>query len=152
MANEVERMSEIKVSIVMPVYNVQSYLDECLDTLQNQTLKEIEIICVDDGSTDLSPEILKKHQKADSRIKIITQHNSGAAVARNKGFEQVQGEYVLFLDSDDFYKDNMLEVAYKKACASKADITVFRTDEYDAQKKNLQSDGLHCKEGAASEC
>lgn len=128
-------MDNIKVSIVMPVYNVQSCLDECLDTLEKQTLKEIEIICVDDGSTDLSLEILRKHAAKDPRIKVMTQHNSGAAVARNKGFEHVRGEYVLFLDSDDFYKEHMLKTAYDTAKKQGSDITVFRTNEYDTVKE-----------------
>ena len=128
-------MENIKVSVVMPVYNVQSCLDECLDTLERQTLKEIEIICVDDGSTDLSLEILREHSGKDPRIKVLTQHNSGAAVARNRGFEEVQGEYVIFLDSDDFYKEHMLKTAYDNAKKQNTDITVFRTNEYDTVKE-----------------
>ena len=101
-----------KISVVIPVYNVEKYLDKCLDSLENQTLKEIEIICVNDGSKDNSLDILKKHAEKDSRVKVIDQKNAGVSAARNKGIRSAKGEYVTFVDSDDFIK----EYTYK-SCA-----------------------------------
>ena len=105
----------IKVSVILPVYNVESCLGECMDTLQKQSLKEIEIICVDDGSTDNSLAILEERAESDKRIRVIKQENLGAAAARNHGFTYATGEYVLFLDSDDFFKKDMLKKAYEAA-------------------------------------
>ena len=126
----------IKVSVIMPVYNVESCLEECLDTLMAQSLKEIEIICVDDGSTDGSSAILKEKAKKDRRIRVITQKNSGAAAARNLGFTYATGEYVLFLDSDDFFSKDMLKKSYECAKEQKTDIVLFRCKEYDTVKQN----------------
>lgn len=126
----------IKVSVIMPVYNVESCLSECLDTLMEQSLKEIEIICVDDGSTDGSLAILEEKAKMDKRIRVITQENSGAAVARNKGFTYATGEYVLFLDSDDFFHKDMLKKSYECAKEQQTDIVIFRCREYDTLKRN----------------
>ena len=92
-----------KVSVIIPVYNVEEYLRECLDSIVKQTLREIEIICVDDGSTDNSLEILKEYAKKDNRITVITQKNLHAGVARNAGLAVAKGEYLSFLDSDDFF-------------------------------------------------
>ena len=122
-----------KVSVIIPVYNVEEYLRECLDSVVNQTLKEIEIICVDDGSTDNSLEILKEYAKKDNRISVLTQENLHAGVARNAGLAVAQGEYLSFLDSDDFFELNMLEETYKKAKIDNADIVVFRYTKYDCK-------------------
>lgn len=81
----------IKVSIIVPVYNVEKYLEKCLDSLINQTLKDIEIICVNDGSTDTSQKILEKYSKKDNRITIINQDNAGSSVARNSGIDIAKG-------------------------------------------------------------
>ena len=91
-----------KLSVIIPVYNVENYLRECLDSITNQTVKDIEIICIDDGSTDNSPNILKEYQKKDSRIKIITKKNGGQASARNLGIKEAQGEYIAFIDASDY--------------------------------------------------
>ena len=92
----------VKVSVILPVYNVEKYLKECLDSILNQTLQEIEVICVDDGSTDRSLEILREYEKKDKRVIVLTQENKGAGAARNKGLAIAKGEYLSFLDSDDF--------------------------------------------------
>lgn len=113
-----------KVSVIIPVYNVEEYLRECLDSVVNQTLKEIEIICIDDGSTDNSLEILKEYAQKDNRITVIMQENLHAGVARNAGLSQAKGEYVHFLDSDDWVELNMLTEMYKKANAHNLDIIV----------------------------
>ena len=102
-----------KVSVIIPVYNTEKYLRECLDSVINQTLKEIEIICVDDGSTDSSLEILKEYANKDNRFTIITQQNLHAGVARNAGLAVAKGEYVSFLDSDDWFELKILEETTK---------------------------------------
>lgn len=123
-------MGTPKVSVILPVYNVEQYLNQCMDSIVGQTLKDIEIICVDDGSTDRSLEILKKYESKDDRVKIICQQNAGAGAARNNGLKIATGEYLSFLDSDDFFELDMLEKTYNKAKATKAEILVFRSDQY----------------------
>ena len=91
----------VKVSVILPVYNVSEYLRQCMDSIVGQTLKDIEIICVDDGSTDDSLEILKEYEAKDKRVKVIEQKNAGAGAARNNGLAIATGEYLSFLDSDD---------------------------------------------------
>ena len=120
-----------KVSVVIPVYNVEKYLRECLDSVVGQTLREIEIICVDDGSTDSSLEILKEYAAKDERISVLRQENLHAGVARNAGLTVAKGEYLSFLDSDDFFELNMLEEMYQKAVDNQADICVCEADRYD---------------------
>ena len=110
------------VSVIVPVYNVEKYLEECLDSIINQTLEDIEIICVNDGSTDNSLKILKKYAKKDNRIKIINQKNCGLGCARNSGLNQSQGDYIFFLDSDDYLNPNILEKLYPKALESHSEI------------------------------
>lgn len=122
---------EPKVSVIIPVYNVEEYLRQCLDSVINQTLKEIEIICVDDGSTDSSLEILKEYAAKDHRITLITQQNLHAGVARNAGLTVAKGEYLSFLDSDDFFELNMLEETYNKAIKDNSDIVIFNFYNYD---------------------
>lgn len=120
-----------KVSVIIPVYNVEEYLRQCLDSVINQTLKEIEIICVDDGSTDSSLEILKEYAAKDPRITVITQQNLHAGVARNAGLAVAKGEYLSFLDSDDFFELNMLKETYNKAIKDNSDIVIFNFYNYD---------------------
>lgn len=124
-----------KVSVIIPVYNVEEYLRECLDSIVKQTLREIEIICVDDGSTDNSLEILKEYAKKDNRITVITQKNLHAGVARNAGLAVAKGEYLSFLDSDDFFEINMLEETYSKAKSDNAEIIIFGNYVYDQTKQ-----------------
>lgn len=103
------------VSVVIPVYNVEKYLRQCLDSVVNQTLKEIEIICVDDGSTDSSPQILEEYAATDARVKILTQSNKGQGAARNLGIKKASGEYIGFVDSDDYVEPNMYERLWRSA-------------------------------------
>ncbi len=123
-------MSEIKVSVIFPVYNVENYLRQCLNSVVNQTLKEIEIICVDDGSTDASAEILDEYAAKDSRITVLRQKNGGAGAARNNGLRIAKGKYLSFLDSDDFFELNMLEEAYNCAEKYSADLVIFKSNQY----------------------
>lgn len=118
------------VSVIMPVYNNEKYLEQCLDSILHQTLKNIEIICIDDGSSDGSPEILKDFAARDNRIKLLHQENSGAGAARNFGLEQASGTFLSFLDSDDFFEPDMLELAVEKIESDNADFAVFRCDQY----------------------
>lgn len=105
-----------KISVIVPVYNVEKYLPECLDSIIKQTLKNIEIICINDGSPDNSLEILKRYSEKDSRIKIIDKKNEGVGKARNDGIHAATGEFIAFMDSDDFYPtDNVLEILYNDA-------------------------------------
>ena len=127
-----------KVSVIIPVYNTEEYLRECLDSVVSQTLKEIEIICVDDGSTDGSLEILKEYAKKDERITVITQQNLHAGVARNAGLAVAKGEYLSFLDSDDFFELEMLEELYEHSQSLGAEICVFPADSYNI-KNNTYS-------------
>ncbi len=125
-----ENQGKIKVSVIVPVYNAQDYLEQCIVSILAQTLQEIEVICVDDSSTDRSLEILKKYEKEDSRMRVLTQPNSGAGAARNRGLSQASGEYLSFLDADDFFEPDMLELAYAKAKEDRADMVVFKSDQY----------------------
>ncbi|WP_408071383.1 glycosyltransferase [Butyrivibrio sp. JL13D10] len=111
-----------KVSIIVPVYNVENYLEKCLDTLTGQTLKDIEILAVNDGSTDSSLSILEKYSKKDSRITILNKENGGLSDARNFAFSHINGEYVGFIDSDDFVDLNMYEIMHKTAIAEGAEV------------------------------
>ncbi|NLY46852.1 MAG: glycosyltransferase [Tissierella sp.] len=111
-----------RVSIVIPVYNVEQYLRECLDSVINQTLKEIEIICVNDGSTDSSPEILKEYAEKDYRIKVISKPNSGYGHTMNVGLDAATGEYIGIVESDDYVKLDMYETLYNIAKRNNAEI------------------------------
>ena len=125
----------MKVSIIIPVYNAQLYIRECLDSLLRQTLTDFEIICVDDGSKDSSLAILKEYKNKDGRIKIITQPNTGAGAARNVGMAAAKGDYISVLDADDFFKPNMLEVLYNTATKEKTDVVVCGYSIFDDRKK-----------------
>ena len=122
--------ADILISVIMPISNGEKYLEESLRGVMNQTLKDIEIICVDDGSTDSTSEILLKLAAKDSRIKIITQVKKNAGAARNRGFSEARGKYVSFLDADDIFESDMLEEAFNTAEGSKAEIVVYRSDRY----------------------
>lgn len=113
-----------KVSIIVPVYNVEKYLERCVNSLQNQTLKDIEIILVDDSSTDSSLEICNRLAAEDSRIKVIHKVNEGAGYARNAALLIAGGEYVGFVDSDDFVEPCMFETLYNKAVLYSSDLVL----------------------------
>lgn len=118
----------VKVSVIIPVYNVEKYLEECLESVVNQTLSDIEIICIDDGSADKSFEILQQYAEKDSRIKIFKQENQGAAAARNNGLDKAIGDYLYFLDSDDYIKSDCLEKMYNKITLENSDICVCQSE------------------------
>lgn len=105
----------VKVSIVVPIYNVEKYLRQCLDSIVNQTLKEIEVICVNDGSTDSSPAIIQEYVKKDSRFKCIDKPNTGYGNSMNRGFDLACGEYIGIVESDDYADPDMFESLYNQA-------------------------------------
>ncbi|MBR0270965.1 MAG: glycosyltransferase family 2 protein [Methanobrevibacter sp.] len=128
---------DVKISVVLPVYNVADYLRKCLDSLVNQTFKDFEVICVNDGSTDLSLSILEGYAINDSRFKIITQDNKGLSGARNTGIKYVQGDYVLFVDSDDWLEENALEELYDHVKGFNSDITMFKFKYFNEDTKEF---------------
>ena len=117
--------SIIKFSIIIPVYNVEKFLPECLDSIIAQTFSDFEVICMNDGSTDNSLEILQKYANKDSRFKVISQENQGQGIARNKAIDIAQGRYLLFVDPDDFIEPNTLEKIYEKFQQTDVDIIQF---------------------------
>lgn len=119
-----------KVSVIIPVYNVEKYLRECLDSVVNQTLKDIEIICVNDGSTDGSLAILEEYARKDGRIRIINKSNSGYGASMNKGLQAASAEYIGIVESDDFVELNMFETLYETAKNNCLDLVRCRYFEY----------------------
>lgn len=128
----------IKVSVIIPIYNASEFLEECLDSILEQSLREIEIICIDDGSSDNSLEILRKYEQKDRRVIVISQRNQGAGAARNNGMSVARGEYLSFLDSDDFFEKDMLKEAYEEAHRSNADVCVFDADLFNHSEKQYK--------------
>ncbi len=127
-----------KVSVIIPVYNVEKYLRKCLDSVVGQTLKDIEIICVDDGSTDGSGAILDEYAAKDEQIKVIHQENQGQACSRNNALKIAQGEYILFLDSDDYIREDACEVLFKQALTYNLDMLSFGGTNFDNNSGELQ--------------
>lgn len=115
-----------KVSVVIPVYNSERYVSECLESVMSQTLEDIEIICVDDGSTDGSLGILREHARRDSRVVVIESSHHGVSASRNTGLDASSGEYVIFLDSDDFFEPTMLQDVFAQCEKHDAEIGVFK--------------------------
>ena len=128
----------VKISVIVPVYNVEDYLKECLDSILNQSLKEIEVICINDGSTDGSLEILKDYQINDTRVKVFSQQNKGLGCARNVGLEHAIGEYVFFIDSDDYIIEDTLFNLYSHAKEKNADMTLFKLLNFDNETRKTQ--------------
>ena len=121
----------ILTSIIMPVYNSNAYMQLSLESVLTNCLKNFEIICIDDGSTDNSLKILQQYTLKDSRIKILKQNNQGAAAARNLGLKHANGEYVIFLDSDDYFEPDLIEQSVAKAEKFDADIVIFKAEAFD---------------------
>ena len=130
---------EVKISIIIPVYNVEKYLHECLDSIINQTFKDLEIICVDDGSTDKSSEILEEYEQKDKRFTVISQPNKGVSAARNRGMQQAKGKYIMFVDSDDYIASNACELIYNSAEEKRCDILLF--PHYNFSASTCRDDG-----------
>lgn len=117
-------MSELLVSIIIPIYNVELYLRECIDSVCIQTYEFLEIILIDDGSTDSSGKICNEYEKKDSRIRVIHKENEGQSVARNVGLDVCKGEYIFFLDSDDFIEVNTIDVLLKNCESNNAEVAI----------------------------
>lgn len=124
-------MEKPLVSVVIPVFDIEAHLGQCLDSVVGQTLRRIEIICVDDGSTDRSPELLARYEGQDDRIRVVTQANAGPGVARNTGLMRATGTYLIFLDADDWFEADFLERMVGRAEQTNADVTICRTVEFD---------------------
>lgn len=122
-------MNRPKISIIVPIYNVENYLTRCMNSLLNQTINDIEIIMVDDESPDNCPEICDNYAKQDSRIKVIHKKNGGLGLARNSGLEIATGEYVAFVDSDDYVSTSVFEEAYNKSKEYQLDALYFNFSE-----------------------
>ena len=137
--------ADIKVTVVMPIYNAYDYLRPAIDSVLDQTLREIELICVDDGSTDPTLGLLKEYQKNDARVRIVTENNAGPSVARNKGIVRARGEYVIFLDADDFFEPELLERLVRSADENSLDIAVCGYDVYNDRSARFEAsiDGEH---------
>lgn len=115
-----------KISVIVPIYNAELYLEQCIESVLNQTLRDIELLLIDDGSTDNSFLICEKYKKRDNRIQLYTNKNVGQGLERNFGIKKSTGEYIAFLDSDDQYKENMLEKLYQRAIETNADMVSCR--------------------------
>lgn len=126
-----------KISVIIPVYNTEKYLEKCLDSILNNTLKDIEIICVDDGSTDNSLNILEKYVKLYSNITILHLNNLGGGAARNQGLKIAKGKYLSFLDSDDFFANDMFEKLYNQLEKTDADVCICGINKYSEKEKSL---------------
>ncbi|MBQ3482868.1 MAG: glycosyltransferase [Clostridia bacterium] len=139
---------KILVSVIVPVYNVKEYLEQCLDSIVNQTLKNIEIILVNDGSTDGSDAICEKYVASDSRMVLIHQKNAGLAAARQAGLNVAKGEYIGFVDSDDWLEPTMYEEMYEKATEHGADIVFCNVYRDEAKKEQIYFEpGFYDREG-----
>ena len=123
--------NEIRVSVIVPVYNAEDVVGECLDGILGQTLREIEVICVDDGSSDGSLSALEDYQKKDGRVRVIHQENQGAGVARNTGMKEARGDFLVFLDSDDRFEKELLETGWKLCVETGADVCAWGADSFD---------------------
>ena len=113
-----------KISVIIPVYKVEKYLDRCVNSVLNQTLKDIEVILIDDGSPDGCPAMCEEYKKKDNRVRVIHKENGGLGYARNSGLEIATGEYIAFVDSDDFIEEDMYESLYSDAIKYNADVVL----------------------------
>ena len=136
----------MKISVIVPCYNVEGYIKKGLDSLINQTLKEIEIILINDGSTDDTINILREYEKKDKRIIIIDKKNEGVSKARNDGLKISTGEYIAFMDSDDWYELNTLELMYNKAKENDYDIVACDTQAIYPDKKQYIKSGIEANQ------
>ena len=134
-----------KVSVVVPIYNVEKYIKQCVDSIRNQTLEDIEIILVDDGSPDNCPQICDDYKKLDNRIKVVHKKNGGLSSARNAGMRVATGEYIGFVDSDDYIEVDMYEKMYNTA--KKYDVDFVMCDYYKVFEKEKYQNSLSLEKG-----
>lgn len=137
--DHIPNIQNVKISIIVPVYNIEKYIGQCIESVLDQTLQNIEVICVNDGSTDTSGKILEIYAKKDSRVKIINKENKGLSAARNDGIASAIGRYVLFLDGDDYLAGNTLELLYNEACQNKLDLIAYGAEAF-GDYENVQTE------------
>lgn len=133
---------EIKVSVIVPAYNVEKYIGKCLESLINQTLKDIEIIVINDGSTDSTGDIIENYAKKDSRIKYIKQENTGSSEARNRGIKESKGKYIGYLDSDDYVEKKYYEDMFLYAEKNNLELVVSDFIKETKEKQEIKQDFL----------
>ena len=136
--NAAAGQNPIKVTVVIPIYNALEYLRIMLDSIVSQTLRDIEIICIDDGSTDRSIDVLKEYRDRDSRIRLVTETNAGPSIARNNGIKRARGEYISFFDADDFCEPTFLEKLYEAAVRDNLDIVISKYDIYNEKRSKFE--------------
>lgn len=136
-------MHEVNVSVIVPIYNVELYLEECLESLKRQTLQNIQIILVNDGSTDSSREIAKKYADENSNFILVDRENGGLSAARNTGMAYATGKYVYFLDSDDYIRLDALDILFTRAESENLDVLNFGTVTFDHEKKDSRQTMLY---------
>jgi glycosyltransferase involved in cell wall biosynthesis len=128
---------KVKISVIIPVYNVENYLSKCISSVVNQTFKDIEIICINDGSTDSSLDILNTYAKNDNRMIIVHESNHGQGYCRNLALKMAQGQYIMFVDSDDFILDvRAIEFLYTEITLKELDVLIYSYEKY-YEKKNI---------------
>lgn len=132
-----------EISVIVPVYNADNYLEKTLNSILNQKFRNFELICVNDGSTDSSMEILKLYEKKDSRVVLLQQKKKGAGAARNFGFSIARGKYLIFLDSDALFSEELLLKTYEAAEKHQADIVAFNYSRFEENGKEIQCHGVH---------
>ena len=130
----------VKITVIIPAYNVESYIEECLDSVVNQSFGDIEIVCVNDGSTDNTLDILNVYAEKDSRIRIINQTNHGLSYSRNIAMENARGEYICFLDADDYLDLDTLEKTYAISEEKSLDFVIFKLIDFDDETRELKAD------------
>ncbi len=136
--------NQTSISVIMPVYNAETYLRQALDTVLSQSLQDFELLCINDGSTDRSPEILAEYAAKDTRIHVLNQENQGPGPARNTGIAHASGRYMIFLDADDFFEKDLLKTMYARSEETSADITMCRHRFYDTDTNTYgEARGLH---------
>ena len=134
-----------KISVIIPVYNVEKYLPMCLDSVLAQTFTDWQAICVNDGSPDNCDKILAEYASLDKRIVVVNKENGGLSDARNVGMKHATGEYIMFLDSDDFIHPQTMEIAYRMACRDNSDIVAYTYHHgYRFWQKILHWIGINC--------
>ncbi len=133
-----------EITVIMPVYNVGIYLEKCLDSIINQTFKDFEVICVNDGSTDNSLEILKQYAKKDKRFKVISQKNKGTGIARNTALKTASGggKFIVFIDPDDWIEENAFEKIQQAFITTQAEVIEFNYNEYNEYSGKTQSHNI----------
>ena len=128
------------ISVIIPCFNIELYIDQCLSSFQNQTYRDFEVICVDDGSTDGTTEIITRYTRQDKRFKLIIQNNQYAGVARNNGMKSAEGEYLLFFDGDDFCEPDMLSELVLSAEKNDSDIVLCDADCFNNLTQKTEND------------